>query len=1033
MAQFGEIKKIEDVSVEQIIDTYKKGYITSAQKNNILRRKARSETEKVLGKDGIVAAIFSQSIKNIQDGWEDIKEGATSSPGDFSLDTFKSAGQIMWGQIQVLTSAVNAVGQVTGAQFEQLALDAGASPGLAKTIGVVADVGTGIVPVGLASRSGVKGIQGIQKMVARVEQKMAAKQATKQVASAADNVVDNVIAQGLKTDGVQGLERFVTEGDDILRNIKVAAEKVDSQSDFINALKKAQAELRNVTAVQTHEMAAKKAESLGIILDDVANLRPGQTLNQAEMFAHLKALDPVVDNLIEQAKKGIAGDERALHETARLFTELFHYSPKFRAVEAEAGRSVEILKEVPPMKAITEMLMRWNPEDMARGDFKGVMRVLAEDIIELGKEKAKALQVMGSNVSDSPTMWEMVREGYVNLLLARPLTQVRNFIGNMASATNDIIEREMAGIFSLDKNRRFSQRMFEHEGIDEFHGMMAALGDGFKQWGKAYGSVDPNDISKLDFIPHKIPGPLGRIINTPGDTMRGMDNFFKWIIRKGDHYREARKIGREQGLTGAALDSYTAMRARLPSPQMMEHADSLAVHLTYQDELGHFGKLAQQGLQKGPLALWFPFMKTPINITKYVWNRTPGLQLISKSLYDDIAEGGARADMAVGRLTLSNLTAMFWYGLAQQGLITGGGPVNPLIQGQWKAVKQPYSIWGGDGYYPLTNLEPTTTPMALMADFAEIQNQLHEPDMAQTAAALALAGTRDIVDKTYWRTFGDIIDFLGDVRTGQPPSKRALSILAGPAVTATSFGPIGATVARANDPVLRETRSVIDDWRAKTLGYSKTLPPTRDIYGDPILIPQALGAKIVGPLASSLVLPITFKEKETDPIKLEGNRLSISAPRFPWKIGGGKISDTFDLRESLPGDLIPTDITPKQRDRWQQIYSSFIRNPNTGLLKLMESNEYKNATFAMQRKMFMDAMAASKEGARFVLLGEDKELNRQVFTNMVQGVMPFITPDERPLMEQRAQSALDKLDAQSERMQGILRKWGIDIPGPEQE
>jgi len=52
-----EIKKIEDVPIEDITDTYKKGYITAAQYKDILRRKAESEVKKVLGDDGFMQPL----------------------------------------------------------------------------------------------------------------------------------------------------------------------------------------------------------------------------------------------------------------------------------------------------------------------------------------------------------------------------------------------------------------------------------------------------------------------------------------------------------------------------------------------------------------------------------------------------------------------------------------------------------------------------------------------------------------------------------------------------------------------------------------------------------------------------------------------------------------------------------------------------------------------------------------------------------------------------------------------------------------
>ena len=110
---------------------------------------------------------------------------------------------------------------------------------------------------------------------------------------------------------------------------------------------------------------------------------------------------------------------------------------------------------------------------------------------------------------------------------------------------------------------------------------------------------------------------------------------------------------------------------------MKAHAQDYALNQTFQNDLGTIGQSIKKVAQWGPLFFWFPYMKTPMNLAKYSWNRTPGLQLISETLYTDILAGGARADMAIGRLTMSNMMAMFWFGLHRQGVISDGGPIEP--------------------------------------------------------------------------------------------------------------------------------------------------------------------------------------------------------------------------------------------------------------------------------------------------------------------------------------------------------------------
>src|SRR5512146_1226324 len=148
-------------STEQIERLYRRGQITALQKNTWLREKAGYELETAIADKGYLGAIWSQSIKNLQQGLDNLKEAATRTPttglGGADLNVKNEAyyvGLAVWGQIQMLTSAMSAVGEVTGNVAEQQALRLGAAPGLSRAIGLAVDIGSGFaMPTGFASRS----------------------------------------------------------------------------------------------------------------------------------------------------------------------------------------------------------------------------------------------------------------------------------------------------------------------------------------------------------------------------------------------------------------------------------------------------------------------------------------------------------------------------------------------------------------------------------------------------------------------------------------------------------------------------------------------------------------------------------------------------------------------------------------------------------------------------------------------------------------------------------------------------------------
>ncbi len=1023
-----QLQQKERPTPEQLVSAYKEGFMSARDFNDKMRRLAQANLDDLVKDEGVLKAIMVQTIKHLQEGWDNLKQASSGDPTESSIQNLKNIGRAMWGQIQIATAPLNAIGEVSGQRAEQIALSAGASPGLAKVVNIAVDVGTGLIPVGGAARGFAKGVQKIGKQVAEKGAKKAAQEgakiAAKQAAKQTEAVIDDAIQQGLKAEGI---------------NAGAAAGEIAEQTpkqlptvdDFNKALRKFHAEIKDVTETKHLKDIEKEADKLGIHLDDLKAMVPGQPLTPAQIKAYLKTLDEPTSTLVENARQVLKNNPDAGPMQDRLLSEYFSYTPKFRSAEVEAGRTVKVLDADPRMKSITNMMAAWDPENVAKMDLEAARRTIAEDIVAFAddQEKLKLLQIAaaGEIEKGTATFWTKLRETYVNLLLVRPVTQVRNVIGNTIAAVNSTAERALGDVFSLG-DKSVAKRIVNNEGVAQFNGMLHGIGDGLKAYAEAFRSIGPEEASKFDFTPHQIQGTLGRIINVPGDMLRGMDNFFKTILTKADYYAMALRTGMERGLQGGALADYVARRVNLPTQAMIEHAKDFALSGTFQNDLGVIGSRMQKLAQSGPLVYLFPFMKTPMNLVKYAWNRTPGLQLISRSLYEDILAGGSRADMAIGRLTLSNLTGMFFFGLAQQGLITGGGPADPALRRSWLGTKQPYSIAGKEGWVQPGQLDPGTTPLWMIADFAEVMNQLDDPTAEQTATAIILAGTRDIVDKTYWQTIGDVIDLIGAARAGEQPGKTAMQVVTGPMVTAATGGPLVASVARINDPVRRETRTWIDQARSKVPGFTVDLPPMRDGYGDPILPPQALGNKWLG-----IVSPFTAKDYELDEIKKEGARLQVKLPQFPFSLGG-KVQDDFDIRTALPGDQLPVELTAQQRDRWQVIYRNILRHADTGIkAALLDTPEYKGETFGAQRELFMGYLAKARETAKNALLVEDIGLAKNALKAQVGQALPMLQEQDRQTLKGQVGLSLDLLDSMAPGARGNLMKWGILDSGEDRD
>lgn len=213
----------------------------------------------------------------------------------------------------------------------------------------------------------------------------------------------------------------------------------------------------------------------------------------------------------------------------------------------------------------------------------------------------------------------------------------------------------------------------------------------------------------------------------------------------------------------------------------------------------------------------------------------------------------------------------------------------------------------------------------------------------------------------------------------------------------------------------------MDGYLARTPGYSSTLPPLRDGYGDPILPPQAVGGPWVG-----MASPVLFKPETTDRVKQEGDRLQAKLPTFPRNVGGS-VADEYDLREPLPGDRVGVELSPQERDMWQQKYRFLLRHPEQGIEKQVLNNPlYKNQPQALQREIFSSVLADYKATAKELMLLENPELAKKILQSDAARVAPLLNRSDQEALQTQVQESLGLYDTMAPEMRENLQRWGLE-------
>lgn len=413
----------------------------------------------------------------------------------------------------------------------------------------------------------------------------------------------------------------------------------------------------------------------------------------------------------------------------------------------------------------------------------------------------------------------------------------------------------------------------------------------------------------------------------PTRALGGQDEFFKTLRYRAVVQSRAAITGESMGLSGRPLRDFIEDRLAKAFDGEGKGIDREALYeaqtSTFNQELlsGTLGASIRNVRSQHPaLGLVLPFVKTPINVLRYAHKYTPVLNLAQKE-YRLMAfgkNGVEQQAQAIGQMALGSFFMGSALLLANSGRITGGGPADGQLRQQllstgWK----PYSVkvLNDDGsvtYVPYGRLDPPGMVMGIVADLHHLYTVDPESrDYGDLAAATTIAMAKNFSEKTFLLNMNQLIDALSD------PENKMEKFLGN---TGAAMVPASSALRGYinQDPYLRDARDLIDRILKDVPGFSETLPPRRDVFGDPVV-------RRVGLSANS---KLGLVDEEHNRIMLEtGNGLSMPSP----------VHNGVDLR----------DLSLSDGRNAYDVYQEFAGNPGETSLRdaleqLIQSEGYRD-------------------------------------------------------------------------------------------
>ena len=712
----------------------------------------------------------------------------------------------------------------------------------------------------------------------------------------------------------------------------------------------------------------------------------GRLLNQAKALKNMsrKELDNVINTLAQGKEK-----QQVAAMLAQLNTNFIEL-----AVAKNKGKTTRLA-------TIQEQLL----QKMRNNDGQGLSD---EDVTMLNELFADTDIFELTAQIETRTRYQRIRDmvvdSWISGMLTSPTTTLVNTLSGGANMAVDLCERLFAGSMysrgSVLNGRADAGAMLKGMYLgfgDALFAAKRAFKTGQSQFGdqNEKGGLIDRGISKenLYMLAHGVKGQLtseqikalggmqglSRVIYDSFDmvgkvqkklsshTMLTSDEFLRTMAYS--MYRQMYAERARKQAEAAGLDGVAAYQEIIDGKNIAIHDEIMGATRTmvFQDSisqdspwsgLDHFRKKCPESM------LIMPFLKTPLNIAKWVGTRTPGIANLFREYRETMSNDG---DMSKKQLAEARMLtgSMIWHTgllMAASGLITGAGPTdNKEKELLYNTGWRPNSLHIGDTYYEFTRMDPVATFFSTIASFVEIASDLDHAEASEVAAATMGAALQVISEKYYLSGVTDLLLLLRDSeRYGESYVNRNISNL-------IPFSGIRRALTRGTDPIMREARELIDAVRKDTPLASYAAAARRNVLGEVV--------QYEGGALGRALSPVRTSTDKHDPVYDELYRLADNKT-----LTVGKPNRWFKNKKNS------YKLSSQQYGRYLELAGTGVRiggvNAKQRIQKLVKSPQYKILNDEQKAELIGKIIRTYRRKAKQALISGDSELTKFYMSNL---------------------------------------------------
>jgi hypothetical protein len=699
------------------------------------------------------------------------------------------------------------------------------------------------------------------------------------------------------------------------------------------------------TLKDIQEMASVLGEDADQLMGSLRQEAKGAPERAARFVAGKRLLQSMAREVSDLAKSVDAGSKEAGPKLDAMLNRMSLLQTDLKAIQTSSARTTSAGR--------IRTLDSFSPQE--------VRALIAAD----GDMAAVAGLVRQKTLAQKATA--ATAEYWINAILSNPITHTKNIISNAFQSVALPGRQLIGGLMSFNPTQA-------KEALSTYVGLVTNARDSWALAKKSFLLEDSildagGKIERADRATGN--SWLGKTLRLSSRFLTAEDEFFKQLNYRANLKAKLTSDGIEKGLKGDELAAFVtkqfddSFEKRFVKGEPVQGAaldtDSLnyAKAVTFTDDLNPNSwpaKVSRLANEHPAFKLVVPFIRTPWNILKSTARLTPPLEALRKGFWDDLRAGGAKRADAFGRLTMGGSLYTLGYFSAANGTLTGDGPKDPDTRRQLMATGwRPRSIKIGDTYVSYDGIEPASTIFSLMANYHEVSAYMKEKDREEFASTLVSAVAKSMVNKTYLRGIADLMGVLDD------PDRNGEAYISRQAASFVPFSGLQKNIRDQVDPVRRSMNEWYDGIRNTIPGWSDSLPPQRNIFGEIVTGRQAIGPDAFSPFTSSKDL---------------GDKVADELAQNSIREGG------FSMPSRKFGNV---EFTPQQYDKVLQTMGTLGNGGmKAELKKLIESEDYKELKDSRgvyksaKREAIERILGVYEHQAKLKVIDSDKDLKAQV-------------------------------------------------------